>query len=91
MAHLVACGVALDEVGFQTDNGSEYGGGQDRRGVPHGFKPTVEARRVTHNFIPPSVHTCQSDVETAHHPVAHCFPRRSLLHLVAKGNSTPAG
>jgi len=66
MAHLVACGVALDEVGFQTDNGPEYAGGQGRHGGPHGFKPTVEARRVTHNFIPPSAHTYQSDVETAH-------------------------
>jgi len=66
MAHLAACGVSLDEVGFQTDNGSEYVGGHDRRGVAHGFRPTVQARRVTHNFIPPSAHTYNSDVETVH-------------------------
>lgn len=28
MAHLTACGVPLDEVGFQSDNGSEYAGGK---------------------------------------------------------------
>jgi len=66
MAHLTACGVPLDEVGFQSDNGSEYAGGKDRRGVAHGFKPTVEARGVNHTFIPPSAHTYQSDVETVH-------------------------
>src|SRR3990172_4462754 len=41
IAHLEACGVPLEEVGFQTDNGCEYTGGKDHRGVPHGFKPTV--------------------------------------------------
>ena len=66
MAHLAACGVALDDVGYQTDNGSEYAGGKDHRGLPHGFKPTVEALGVTHTFIPPSAHTYQSDVETVH-------------------------
>jgi len=66
MSHLAACGVSLEQVGFQTDNGSEYAGGQNRRGVPHGFKPTVEARGLSHAFIPPSAYTYQSDVETVH-------------------------
>jgi transposase-like protein len=66
MAHLTACGVSLDEVGFQSDNGSEYAGGKDHRGAPHGFKPTVEAHGVTHTFIPPAAHTYNSDVETVH-------------------------
>jgi transposase-like protein len=66
IAHLAACGVSLEHVGFQTDNGSEYAGGNNQRGVPHGFKPTVEALGVAHNFIPPSAHTYQSDVETVH-------------------------
>jgi hypothetical protein len=66
MAHLSACGVSLDEVGFQSDNGSEYAGRKDQHGLPRGFKPTVELRGVTHNFIPPAAHTYNSDVETVH-------------------------
>jgi hypothetical protein len=53
-------------VGFQSDNGSEYIGGKDQHGRPHGCKPTVEAHGVSHTFIPPSAHTYNSDVETVH-------------------------
>ena len=91
MAHLQACGVSLEEVGFQTDNGSEYIGGKDRRGVPHGFKPTVEAYNVTHNFIPPAAHTFNSDVETVHRLCEdEFFDRedfRSRSHFLAKINT----
>jgi len=66
MDHLAACGVSLDQVGFQSDNGSEYQGGCDQRSTPHGFKPTVEERGVTHTFIPPAAYTYNSDVETVH-------------------------
>lgn len=66
IAQLRACGVDLTEVGFQTDNGSEYIGGKDGHGRPHGFKPTVEGHGLTHTFIPPSAHTYNSDVETVH-------------------------
>ena len=66
ISHLAACGVDLQEVGFQSDNGSEYSGGKDRHGQPHGFKPTVESHGLTHSFIPPSAHTYNSDVETVH-------------------------
>lgn len=66
MNHLAASGVPLEEVGFQSDNGSEYTGGRDRRRPPHGFKPTVEARGITHTFIPPAAYTYNSDVETVH-------------------------
>jgi len=64
--HLVACGVDPAEVGFQSDNGVEYAGGQNQHGVPHGFKPTVEAQGLHHAFIPPSAPTFNSDVETVH-------------------------
>jgi len=91
MAHLDACGVNLEEVGFQSDNGSEYIGGKDHRGVPHGFKPTVEARGVTHNFIPPSAHTYNSDVETVHRLCEdEFFDRedfRSRAHFLTKANT----
>jgi len=66
ISHLAACGVSLEEVGFQSDNGSEYIGGKDAHGLPHGFKPTVESHGVSHTFIPPSAHTYNSDVETVH-------------------------
>jgi hypothetical protein len=88
MDHLSACGVPLSEVGFQSDNGSEYTGGRDRRSAPHGFKPTVEVRGVTHTFIPPAAHTYNSDVETVHRLCEdeffdrECF--RSRPHFLAK-------
>ena len=66
VSHLAACGVKLSEAGFQSDNGSEYAGGKDQAGQPHGFKPTVEAHGLTHTFIPPSAFTYNSDVETVH-------------------------
>jgi transposase len=66
ISHLAACGVDLKEAGFQSDNGSEYAGGKDQQGNPHGFKPTVESHGLTHTFIPPSAHTYNSDVETVH-------------------------
>jgi transposase-like protein len=91
MAHLEACGVSLDQVGFQSDNGSEYAGGKDHRGAPHGFKPTVEARGVTHTFIPPSAHTYNSDVETVHRLCEDEFFDRedftSRAHFLGKAQS----
>jgi len=66
ISHLAACGVNLQETGFQSDNGSEYAGGKDQQGKLHGFKPTVESHGLSHTFIPPSAHTYNSDVETVH-------------------------
>ena len=91
MAHLVASGVSLDEVGFQSDNGPEYAGGKDHRGVRHGFRPTVEERGVAHNFIPPSAHRHNSDVETVHRLCEDEFFDRedfaSRLHFLQKAQS----
>ena len=88
IAQLRACGVPPEEVGFQTDNGSEYTGGKDRRSLPHGFKPLVEAQGVTHTFIPPAAHTYNSDVETVHRLCEdEFFDResfRSRSHFLAK-------
>jgi transposase-like protein len=91
ISHLVACGVDLEEVGFQSDNGSEYSGGKDQRGNPHGFKPTVESHGLSHTFIPPSAHTYNSDVETVHRLCEdEFFDRESFrdrLHFLAKAQS----
>jgi hypothetical protein len=91
ISHLLACGVSAHEIGFQTDNGSEYIGGKDGQGQPHGFKPTVESYRLSHNFIPPSAHTYNSDVETVHRLCEdEFFDRESFRnrpHFLAKTNS----
>jgi hypothetical protein len=91
IAHLSACGVDPHEVGFQTDNGSEYAGGKDSRGLPHGSKPTVEAHGLSHTFIPPSAHTYNSDVETVHRLCEdESFDRESFRdrpHFLAKVQS----
>ena len=91
IAHLTACGVAPTEIGFQTDNGSEYTGGQDTHGVPHGFKPTVEAHGLHHTFIPPSAPTYNSDVETVHRLCEDEFFNRENFrdrsHFLAKAQS----
>ena len=88
MDHLAACGVSLHQVGFQSDNGSEYTGGRDHRSIPHGFKPTVEARGLAHTFIPPAAYTYNSDVETVHRLCEdEFFDResfRSRPHFLAK-------
>lgn len=91
ISHLAACGVELSEVGFQSDNGSEYAGGKDQHGQPHGFKPTVEGHGLTHSFIPPSAHTYNSDVETVHRLCEdEFFDRESFRdrrHFLAKARS----
>jgi transposase-like protein len=91
ISQLAACGVPLTGVGFQTDNGSEYAGGKDGQGQPHGFKPTVEAYGLSHNFIPPSAHTYNSDVETVHRLCEdEFFDRESFRnrpHFLAKAHS----
>jgi transposase-like protein len=91
ISHLAACGVELSEVGFQTDNGSEYIGGKDGQGRLHGFKPTVEGHGLSHNFIPPSAHTYNSDVETVHRLCEdEFFDRegfRNRSHFLAKAQS----
>jgi transposase-like protein len=91
ISHLAACGVELSKVGFQTDNGSEYIGGKDGQGRLHGFKPTVEGHGLSHNFIPPSAHTYNSDVETVHRLCEdEFFDRegfRNRSHFLAKAQS----
>lgn len=61
-AHLAWHGVALDQVEWQTDNGSEFREDGQHRGLPS----TVRALGSDHHYIPPKAYTWQSDVETVH-------------------------
>jgi transposase len=55
LAHLAACGVQLEELTVQTDNGSEFGGAWNRRRTPPAFTRLVEQkyRCRQHRFNPP--------------------------------------
>src|SRR5579864_1667048 len=69
--HLDRCGVSLRDLVWQTDNGSEFIGGHDRRGHPTGFPAALGDSQ--HVRIPPAAHTFQSDVETLHRLVEDEF------------------
>jgi transposase len=69
--HLDRCGVCLRDLVWQTDNGSEFIGGHDRRGRPTGFPAALGDSQ--HVRIPPAAHTFQSDVETVHRLVEDEF------------------
>ena len=69
--HLDRCGISLRDLVWQTDNGSEFIGGHDRRGHPTGFPTALGDSQ--HVRIPPAAHTFQSDVETVHRLVEDEF------------------
>ncbi len=61
-AHLADCGLDLETVEWQTDNGSEFLVNSDNQGMP----ADVKDLGCRHHFIPPKAYTWQSDVETVH-------------------------
>jgi len=68
--HLARCGISLRDLVWQTDNGSEFIGGHDRRGHPTGFPTALgDSQQVR---IPPAAPTFQSD-ETVHRLVEDEF------------------
>src|SRR6266404_9987383 len=69
--HLDRCGISLRDLVWQTDNGSEFIGGHDRRGHLTGFPSALGDSQ--HVRIPPAAHTFQSDVETVHRLVEDEF------------------
>src|SRR6202041_2056082 len=69
--HLDRCGISLRDLVWQTDNGSEFIGGHDRRGPPPGFPTALGDSQPVR--IPPAAHTFQSDVETVHRLVEDEF------------------
>ena len=65
LTHLRACGVRLQTVTWQTDNGSEFIGSWQAK-APSAFTRTLEAAGGVHKTIPVRQHRFQADVETVH-------------------------
>lgn len=74
-AHLAWHGVRLQELEWQTDNGSEFLE-QER---DHGFPSLVKALGSAHHYIPVKAYTWQSDVETVHRLVEDEFFDREVF------------
>lgn len=64
--HLQRCGVHLQDVTWQTDNGSEFIGELQPDGSRSHFPAAITYFGSRHERIPPAAHTYQSDVETVH-------------------------
>ena len=71
--HLQACGLDLDGMRFQSDNGHEFIGGRRGDGTRDGFGPTVEALGAVHRRIPVKAWGYNSDVETVHRTIEDEF------------------
>jgi transposase len=71
--HLRACGIEVAGLRFQSDNGSEFIGGQRNDGSRDGFGPTVEALGAVHRRIPVKAWSYNSDVETVHRTIEDEF------------------
>ena len=65
LEHLKNHGVNLKGIRIQTDNGSEFIGSWNKKGIS-AFTEVVESYEAQHVTIPPKRHTFQSDVETVH-------------------------
>ena len=65
-SHLARCGVELQHLAWQTDNGSEFIGELQPDGSRSHFPNAVTSFGSQHQRIPPAAHTYQSDVETVH-------------------------
>jgi transposase len=68
-AHLAWHGIRLNDLEWQTDNGSEFLEHQHDRGFPS----LVKILGAGHHYIPVKAHTWQSDVETVHRLVEDEF------------------
>jgi len=66
LAHLLACGVDLKNSRIQTDNGVEFIGSWNANTDSSFTKAVNNVPGLQHTTIPPSAHTWQADVETAH-------------------------
>ena len=64
--HLMACGIDMKELKFQTDNGSEFIGCTRQDGSRDGFEKTLQAFNAIHKRIPVNAWSYNSDVETVH-------------------------
>jgi len=64
--HLKRCGIAMKQLKFQTDNGSEFIGCFREDRTRDGFEAVVSSFGCTHKRIPPRAWSYNSDVETVH-------------------------
>ena len=64
--HLKNCGVDINKLKFQTDNGSEFIGCFRDDRTRDGFERIVAGFGATHKRIPPRAWSYNSDVETVH-------------------------
>jgi transposase len=64
--HLKACGIDLEGIKIQSDNGSEFIGCYRQDGSRDGFEKTVQGFGAIHKRIPVRAWSYNSDVETVH-------------------------
>jgi transposase len=64
--HLKNCGIELEGMKFQTDNGSEFIGCYRQDKTRDGFETVVKGFKAIHKRIPPKAWSYNSDVETVH-------------------------
>jgi transposase len=72
-SHLKACGINLEALKFQTDNGSEFIGCTRQDGSRDGFEKTVASFGAVHKRIPIKAWSYNSDVETVHRTIEDEF------------------
>jgi transposase len=71
--HLKQCGIDMEELKFQTDNGKEFMGCWRQDRTRDGFEKTVEGFGSTHKRIPVKAWSYNSDVETVHRTIEDEF------------------
>jgi hypothetical protein len=71
--HLKSCGVDMERLKFQTDNGSEFIGCFRQDGTRDGFEKVVEGFGSSHKRIPVRAWSYNSDVETVHRTIEDEF------------------
>jgi transposase len=71
--HLKNCGIEVEGMKFQTDNGSEFIGCYRQDKTRDGFEKVVEGFKAVHKRIPIKAWSYNSDVETVHSTIEDEF------------------
>jgi transposase len=71
--HLKNCGIELEGMKFQTDNGSEFIGCYRQDKTRDGFEKVIEGFAAKHKRIPIKAWSYNSDVETVHSTIEDEF------------------
>jgi transposase len=72
-SHLRNCGIELEGMKFQTDNGSEFIGCYRGDRTRDGFEKVVQGFKAVHKRIPNRAWSYNSDVETVHNTIEKEF------------------